>query len=360
MERFNINKVHIRSLVRRILCEAVELSSIEYHLGHEVPIVNRNHRKKTIQSNIDKLREILFEEMSISDEVRALTYAIGYRIESDFNSTQKYKENGVSVKKGNFDFEKDGIELNIDWKAFYYNITEEEDLPEKGASFRKDKNGDITIHVDFIVNNGTIERKRMYQSIQHELSHLFEFQNKGNGFKNQNRYNLAYDTLLHSEVGVRYDINLVIYLSFKEEQVAFGNGAYSFLMRSKDFDSGFENAVKQTKIFKYLGHVKDIYQDILNRSPYDAEVVFALNEHHLSREQFLVIARRTIKNLTWYMGRAVAKALKDYKDKNIAYFHKTIPINPPASIDNTLSESIRRRRKEIIERRYIFSKTKHS
>ena len=80
MERFNINKVHIRSLVRRILCEAVELSSIEYHLGHEVPIVNRNHRKKTIQSNIDKLREILFEEMSISDEVRALTYAIGYRV----------------------------------------------------------------------------------------------------------------------------------------------------------------------------------------------------------------------------------------------------------------------------------------
>lgn len=357
MEHFNINEGHIRSLVRRILCEAVELSSIEYHLDHAVPVVNREVRKETIQSNLNSLREILFEEMSISDEVRDLTYAIGYKIESDFKLAQKYKENGVSVKKGNFDFEKDGIELNIDWKAFYYNIPEEEDLPEKGANFRKDKDGNATIHVDFIVNNGKIERKRLYQSLQHELSHLFEFQNKGNGFKNQDRYDLAYDILLHSGTGVRYDINLVIYLSFKEEQVAFGNGAYSFLMRSRDFDSGFENAIKQTKIFKYLGYVKDIYQDILNRSPYDDEVLSALNEHNLTREQFLVIARRTLKNLTWYMGRAVAKALKDYKVKNITYSHETIPINPPASIDNTIAESNRKFRKEIIERRYIFSKS---
>ena len=149
-------------------------------------------------------------------------------------------------------------------------------------------------------------------------------------------------------------------LNWTSGEFGFFTGAYSFLMRSKDFDSGFENAVKQTKIFKYLGYVKDIYQDILNRSPYDDEVVFALNEHHLSREQFLVIARRTIKSLTWYMGRAVAKALKDYKDKNIAYFHETIPINPPAAIDNTISESIRRHRKEIIKRRYIFSNTKQN
>lgn len=116
-----------------------------------------------------------------------------------------------------------------------------------------------------------------------------------------------------------------------------------------DYQNGFENAIKHTKLFDYLMALNYFYP-IIKAVPSDnRELIEELKKHNLTRKRFLQVARITIKRLEEIIARIINKAKKDYKKQ-----HNIVEYAPSAfefPITEETSRNRREKRLAIIEKR---------
>ena len=125
-----------------------------------------------VDEGIIRLRKAINENMTINDEVARLSSYVGLDILKEIPKTKMTRdENNNPIKMGNFTTELDGIYITVNWTARFYWSKNLNKIPNNTANCNP-TNRSITVFV-FVVDN-KIDKGSLFESIQHEISHLFE------------------------------------------------------------------------------------------------------------------------------------------------------------------------------------------
>lgn len=293
-----------------------------------------------VDEGIIRLRKAINENMTINDEVARLSSYVGLDILKEIPKTKMTRdENNNPIKMGNFTTELDGINITVNWTARFYWSKNLSKIQNNTAKCNP-ANRSITVFV-FVVDN-KIDKGSLFESIQHEISHLFEIGRRGKPYRKQGSYDRAYKYLINQENknynSIAYMVNAVLYISFTFEQRAYANGAYAKLMNSDDYGNGFENAIKHTKLFDYLLALYYYYPILKTIPSSNNQLATELNGHGLDRRKFLRITRVAIIRIEEIISRIMEKAKKDYKAK-----HNLMEFAPSNFEFPLLEETIKKR-----------------
>lgn len=264
-----------------------------------------------------EINEKMNEERSISNEVTLMSTEIFYRIMGKIHpySISTDMGNQFEYKHGNFIYSKLNISFNVSWD--FYNVGDKTPRTPKMKQFASSDIGKRTISVTIVAVNGKINNDSIWESIQHEVSHFFETsKRKGVPYKNMFQYKLAVTILQQEEKFTEVIIAIaeIIYISHKFEQRAFGNGAYRYLMNhTDDYFHNFNNAIKKTKLYKYLTLIDDDIELLKDNSDAEYEITETLKRFEIPYEDFMDLAKSAREGLVRMCGRIKSKAIDDYE-----------------------------------------------
>ena len=303
------------------------MEAIRIEIPHEI-----------INESILEIREALYENMTINDEVRKISISVGNRVmEAIPKSPMTKDESGNRIKTGEINFVRGEVRINVSWSARFYDSKDLGNMPNNTAISNFARH---FIKVNVVVVDGKIDKAGLFESIQHEVHHLFERFKRGKEYNDMDRYRLAYNNLLEYQDTITYKVCSILYIAFTFEQRAYLNGAYAKLMNSDDYDNGFENAIKETKLFQFLGAVKYFYGYIKELPLDNEELKDILTDLELDRKRFLQMAKITIIRIENSIARVIKKAKKDYSAKhNIVEY-------APSAFEFPISEQTSRKRAE--------------
>lgn len=295
---------------------------------------------------------LITEALHIADTVRSISNDLFYEILT-LISVQPYmkpRTPNSPVKSGKFVYDSGyGIGFDVVWE--YYNFRTQEEYMEStvdtNCRFYPESN---VIFVGVAAVNNKINEKCLSEDIQHEVSHMFEFYNKGRiglPYENPKIYDKAVEDLITSDnESLKNDIATITYMKSKAEQGAFANGAYQYLMNSDDYIHNFENAKKKTLLYRYAKEVRGAYERLSRYRGDEPELTKAIKPYKTTLQRLLKDAMKVERRLAWLMGRVVSKAINDYRKLH----GNTIIIRPENRKRNL--EAIDRNRKSSLERYY--------
>lgn len=265
--------------------------------------------------------KLITEALHIADTVRLISDDVAnelyYHIKNDPKSI--IKDNKNLYKFGQFEHNDYGIGFTVQWQC--YNFKSQEELISSNinmsCSFVSAKK---TINIKIVTINLVANRKWIEESIQHEVSHMFEFYKMGAFGKNKQisqNYETAAKILINRNKNQLINaIAVIIYNSVKKEQNAMANGAYKYLMLSDDYFFQFKNAIKQTEIYHYFNDVSNALEQLSQYNGAEKTIIDALKPYDkLSFQQLLKTAKKTKERMAWFIGRIMSKAMNDYKEK---------------------------------------------
>lgn len=295
---------------------------------------------------------LITEALHIADTVRSISNDLFYEILT-LISTQPYMKPRMSnklAKSGAFRYESGyGIAFEVIWE--YYNFRSQEEYMESTAdtNCRFYPEGNV-IFVGVAAVNNKIDEKILAEDIQHEISHMFEYYNKGRiglPYENPKIYDKAIEDLITSDnETLKNDIATIIHMKSKAEQGAFANGAYHYLMKSDDYIHKFENAKKKTLLYRYAKDVRGAYERLSKYKGDEPYLIKAMRPYKTTHQRLLKDAKEVERRLAWLMGRIVSKAINDYKSMHGA----RIMIRPENR--RRVSEAINKARNEALEKYY--------
>lgn len=264
---------------------------------------------------------LITEALHIADTVRIISDDVAnelyYHIKNDPKSI--IKDNKNLYKFGHFEHNDYGIGFTVQWQC--YNFKNKEELNSSNinmsCSFVSAKK---TINIKIVTINLVANRKWIEESIQHEVSHMFEFYKMGAFGKNKQisqNYETAAKILINRNKNQLINaIAVIIYNSVNTEQNAMANGAYKYLMLSDDYFFQFKNAIKQTEIYHYFNDVSNALEQLSQYNGAEKTIIDALKSYDkLSFQQLLKMAKTTKERMAWLIGRIMSKAMNDYKEK---------------------------------------------
>lgn len=264
-----------------------------------------------------EINEKIYEERSISNEVTLMSTEIFYRIMGKIQpySISTDMGNQFEYKHGNFKYSKLNISFNVSWD--FYNVGDKTPRTPKMKQFASSDIGKRTISVTIVAVNGKINNESIWEPIQHEVSHFFETsKRKGVPYKNMFQYKLAVTILQQEEkfTDIMVAIAEIIYIGYKFEQRAFGNGAYRYLMNhTDDYFHNFNNAIKKTKLYKYLTLIDNDIELLKDNSDAEYEITETLKRFEIPYEDFMDLAKSAREGLVRMCGRIKSKAIDDYE-----------------------------------------------
>lgn len=266
---------------------------------------------------IFEINEMMYEERSISDEVTLISTEIFYRIMSKIEpySLSSNMENEFEHKEGQFRYSKLNLNFNVSWE--FYNIGNKTPRTPEMKQFSSIDLNRQAINITIVAANGKIDNDSVIETIQHEISHFFETsKRKGAPYKDMFQYKLAVAILQRDEkfTEVMVAIAEIIYISYNFEQRAFGNGAYRYLMNhAEDYFHNFNNAIKKTKLFKYLSSLDKDIKLLTNNKDAEYEIMETLKRFNMSYKNLMNTAQSTRDRLVRMCGRIKSKAIDDYE-----------------------------------------------
>ena len=269
----------------------------------------------------DKNIELITEALHIADAVRIISDDVSNELYHHIKNDPKsiIKDNKNLYKFGHFEYNDYGIGFTVQWQC--YNFKSKEELNSSNinmsCSFVSAKK---TINIKIVTINLMANLKWIEESIQHEISHMFEFYKMGAFGKNKQisqNYETAANILINKpQSQITYDVAVIIYNSPKTEQNAMANGAYKYLMLSDDYFFQFKNAIRQTEIYHYFNEVSNALEHLSQYNCTENAIIDALKPYDkLSFQQLLKMAKKTKERMAWLIGRIMSKAMNDYKEK---------------------------------------------
>lgn len=298
----------------------------------------------------------LNESFTIASDVSRMCMTAGNQIIRDIAETEPtLDDEGKKIRKGTYRYQDAFISFDIDWTVRY---TTSADKSLEGYSMGGIKVDKRLITITIFAVNGTINEASLYETLQHEIFHLFEREKMQHDYLDREAYNHAYSIIRNREPddnSVETMANRIIYISFAFEQRAFTNGAYQVLMTGEvdDYEEKFRSLIKKTKIYKWLVACRNYRQQISSLSENDKELSESLAEYGLTKRDILERADITIDSMERFIGRVRAKAMIDYR--KLHNINEYIDVDPfPMTI--TKGEFKRKINEAIEEKTRIYKK----
>lgn len=266
--------------------------------------------------NIFELKINLSEELSISNNVIELTNRIynecinslkKCNLKSSNEFYRYFKETEFNVSTNNLIPNLDVIHI----KLFCYVFRNEDEYKIYNRSLNTNcmadfDNGLIELRLVMINENPNEE---FYSSIQHEVSHLFQYANGCR--KNENLYSRivnVYNNVKSSDKE-RWAAYL-LYLTFRTEQDSFVNQYYAYLK---------QNNVSWDDVYKYFpdddgnpySKFLDAYDTFLELNMSNDEIVKAFG---INKKQYMIRVYNADKRMRNKMMKAAAKYRKDIEN----------------------------------------------
>lgn len=270
------------------------------------------------------IKDILNEELAISNDVNNLTSKIKSIIGNDYNRNKDYWGN-YSKCLPNFPYEvfvsdcvfKDDIFKSIDIK--YYVLEDPCDRTKKEyltnfSSTSNTKKYELIFYL--IAYNGKIDWSISSSTIQHEAEHLFQLYKKNKPLltqKQMDEYNKM-GKLRKSNDSFEKIIGYTYYYYSRVEKNAIINEFYREIMDSYVPGSIIKpmEVIKDSVKYRNIQVIKNVITD----KEYYPILEEKLKENNKTLKSYLRVANRMIDEYTKAFGRLLYKVNKDIAEKN--------------------------------------------
>lgn len=283
-----------------------------------------------MMETIELINQIILEDRTIANEVSIMTMLIAKSIEEQFKAIKFIRvKSGNKLKKGNFPFKRNGLSIDIEWSWIDYSKNDKTRSDNDVRTYANCNIAEKRMLIRIFSYNGSFNKQGVFEAIQHELSHLFERKQRGKPYQNLKNYQIATKKMEELSSNPNLDDSLsemegivatIIYFSHSFEQRAFVNGAYQYLMQYGTKTMDFDNAVKETELYRRIDELKKSYEKIKKTPENDDLLLLALSPYEkLTKAKLLKIAIKGIYSSSRLLGRLKSKVLDDYISVNEVY-----------------------------------------
>lgn len=214
------------------------------------------------------VKRIINEEYGIADTVSNATDDIikcmFNRLRNGKNLQIIYKENNVKIITTDIQYTLGGHDINlvitiIDFPSEELKQTEDGKYVTDGGETDSTKNK-ITIN-GCSINMKIMNQRELYDTIQHELSHMYEDLNKADKHRDafNEKDNKLYSNIVKTIFNDKYDqcnrsIAIGAYMCFQTEQTAFTNGLDAQLRNLNGMEKNY--VIYKSEAWKMLQNLK--------------------------------------------------------------------------------------------------------
>lgn len=245
---------------------------------------------------VEHINKLITEEYGISNELSEESKKIVGQIEDAIASSQKKRYGDYKFSEGNF-VHKFIIDFVVKWK--FYNCLTKVSLNEFFAKYSHsywDNNGK-RLFIPAYMYDGAIDTKFLYNSVFHELEHMYQNAKSGKSFSNRELYS-EIGNMLHNSSEIIRSVGQMLYFSFPEEQDAYANGMYGEFVASRNNGMDVDDIIKNSEAWKYLKLLHKDYSLYLNKKN-DSELNEKLKKLKIDKN----------------IDRILKKAINDYQRK---------------------------------------------
>lgn len=258
--------------------------------------------KKLIISE-NQFKELLQEELCISETVANISVSV-YNMIEESAKTKTNKETNEYFSKWNFPINFDFFGSKIDCSVTCYNYFSKEYfeysqiISDGWSVYLSNKLFFMGITVPMI--SGQISKQEVMDTIQHELSHIYEQKMIGKAYSNNDVYSLL-KTNMCSLNELTSKTAKLIYGCIKSEQSGFVNGLYSYLMSQPEIFS--IETLKKSECWKLYEEMISTYKQFSD----NPEFIKELKKYKMN----LIKIEKSINNFITKIGKVVIKVQQD-------------------------------------------------
>lgn len=261
----------------------------------------------------NQFKQLIKEELGISEEVANMAISVYEQIENnkekDEVESNDYFSKWVSSLKFNF------LNCKVNCSITYYNYFSNEyyqysNIVSTGWSvYVTDKLFFMGIIVPMV--SGNIVKDEVIDTIQHELSHIYEQKMMGKQYS-QNKVYSSLKTNMYSDNEIVNKAANLVYGCIKSEQDGFVNGLYAYLMSQPELFS--IETLKKSECWKLYEKMVSIYNENSN----DSEFISELKKYKFTLNK----VDKLINNFITKIGRVIVKVKQDkykkqgFREKN--------------------------------------------
>ena len=272
-------------------------------------------------------KEILKEELGISNTVSLLTLKIKQEISTTYSKNKNNKENYFTLdltKHDKVTVFGDILNItlqNINIEVFFVVMGNYNDYilslyTKKYKPVYNIETNQIKLFLYTNKNNNKIKWSELSQTLQHEVEHFYQAYCKGDKIKSDETFEKyeKYQNFIKDKNQYKKLIGFVYYYFDKLEQNAIANELYRKIMDMNkiSFIETPEEILKNFSHYKNLNNIKKLIIQIEdNNNGEKDKLMNELNLINKTYSSFLTIAKRTIDEYTKKFGRTLYKAKLD-------------------------------------------------
>lgn len=274
-----------------------------------------------------KINEAINEELGIADEVRGKSAKLRDDVINRLKNIEKsIVESGVSEKKDNFQIEIANKKVFV--QVHYYNFRDNMYYLNFIKKYGNIEHSSISnngrfniISINFYSISGYINEKDLYDSIQHEVEHIFQQVKAKKTFGESNLYLYAYNNLNSDQIEKRA-LALISYMSNKFEQDAYVNGLYAFLKSDFRYANATRDDIQQSPVYEQLTNLIEAKNFLIknkNNANLQNEISYYKDKFNLNYNDFIRLATSSINEISKKIGRTIIKFKKDMMNNGVFY-----------------------------------------
>ena len=273
------------------------------------------------------LKEIIAEELGISNKVSLLTLRIKNLISNDFAKHKNLESFHYNMPLSNLKYVSVyGNKLTVNFEndklsVLFFVLDKNDDAyhvykSKYSSGYSSDKN-QITLYLESFSNK--IVWHESNSTIQHEVEHYFQTYKKGKPLSTREdivKYNTFIEMFKSNDM-YKQLIGGIYYFYTKVEQNAIVNGLYREIMEVNKF-SYIEKPIevlRENKHYKILNKLKHLFNEIINDDMMKEFISDELKELNKPINSFIKIANITFSEYTKKFSRTLFKAKKDLESK---------------------------------------------
>lgn len=278
-------------------------------------------QKASIRKEIDNDIEMLIkEELCISTELSNAANDIIRMLEDNIKQEKTKPTNipGVSFKEGRVEGNYFGKTIIANY--WYYNFFDKVYYEQQHRRIKEiNRNNNIDrIEITIFAIAGHIIEDTLYDTIYHELEHIFQQTKADKMFTKTDMYAFIVKKRNNTIPGTaEYIICDSLYMSYNFEEDAYINGAYGFLMKVCQSYIDVDKALSDTHLYRMVELLKIYYATIFqNRDKF----IVILNKReyipfHLTIEKILKRIKKAIDRIERKIKNLKKKVKKDIAER---------------------------------------------
>lgn len=269
------------------------------------------------------VKDIINEELGISNDIKVLVSLVKNRIGDDFSKNYKNKSYYYGLNQ-EFPYKVFHGDIGIKWRdidihIIYYVMPDNDEYVTRNYLRRFNSTSNIEkyeLNLYLVGYNNKILWENFNRTIQHEVEHFFQLYKKGKELLTA-KQNEEYQNLLPLTRSTDYYekiIGFTYYYYNRVEKNALINGMYGEIMGK--YLPGYNldplEEIKKSSVYNNISKIKKFIKD-KNELPF---IINRLTNINKDIKSYLRIANTVVNEYTKAFGRLLYKLKKDIADAN--------------------------------------------